>query len=69
MRTDTEIRLSGFQVLTQHLGMVEAERFITLIHREQFDYTQWRQQLFADLSGEEISRRAMELQKTLNASM
>ena len=65
MRTDAEIRLSGFQALTQQLGMLEAERFITLIHRERFDYTQWRQQLFAGLSGEEISRRAMEFQKTL----
>ncbi len=59
MKVDTEIKVLGFQVLSHHLGLVEAERFITLIQREKFDYTQWRQSLFAELSGEEISRQAM----------
>ncbi|WP_217177979.1 hypothetical protein [Methanoplanus limicola] len=45
--------------------MVEAERFIALIQRDKFDYTKWRESLFEDLSGEEISRRAMEHQKHL----
>jgi len=30
---------------------------------EEFDYTQWRQPLFAELSGEEVSHRAMEYQR------
>ncbi len=63
MKMDAEIKALGFEILARHLGLVEAERFITLIQRERFDYTQWRQNLFADLSGEEISRRAMELQR------
>jgi hypothetical protein len=50
------------------LGLVEAERFIALIQREKFDYTQWRQALFAELSGEEISRQAMEFQRRKPAS-
>jgi len=60
LKVDAEIKVLGFAILTQHLGLVEAERFITLIQREKFDYTQWRQNLFAELSGEEISRQAME---------
>ena len=60
MKVDAEIKVLGFEVLTRHLGLVEAERFIALIQREKFDYTRWRQKLFAELSGEEISRRAME---------
>lgn len=63
MKMDAEIKVLGFEILAQHLGLVEAERFITLIQRERFDYTQWRQNLFADLGGEEISRRAMEWQQ------
>ena len=63
MRVDTEIKTLGFEVLTQHLGLVDAERFVTLIQREKFDYTRWRQSLFADMSGEKISRRAMEFQQ------
>ena len=65
MRADTEIKVSGLEILTRHLGIVETERFIALIQREKFDYTKWRQNLFAGLSGEEISRQAMEFQKSL----
>ena len=61
MKEDAEIKVLGFEILTRHLGLVEAERFIALIQREKFDYTQWRQSLFAGLSGEEISRQAMAL--------
>ena len=59
MKVDTEIKILGYEILTQHLGLVEAERFIALVQREKFDYTQWRQNLFTGLSGEEISHQAM----------
>lgn len=57
---DMEIKLRGFELLSQNMGLVDAERFICLIQRERFDYTKWRQTLFEGASGEEISRRAME---------
>lgn len=60
MITDTEIRSKGVQVLAQHLGDVEMERFIALIQREPFDYTQWRQTINDEGSIEEISKKAME---------
>jgi len=63
MITDTEIKLKGIQILAEHLGDVEAERFIALIQREPFDYTKWRQGLDESLSIESISQRAMELRK------
>ncbi len=59
MITDTEIKAKGFQVLAQHLGDIEAERFVALIQREPFDYTKWRQDMDEELSLEEISRKAM----------
>ena len=59
MITDTEIRIKGLKALTESLGDVEAERFISLIQIEPFDYTKWRQGLDEDLSIEEISKRAM----------
>jgi len=65
MRTDNEIKMAGYELLSNNLGMVEAERFIALIQREKFDYTKWRENLFKGLSGEEISKRAMEFQQTL----
>ena len=41
MRTDIEIRTAGIQTLLTALGDIEAERFLVLINREKFDYTQW----------------------------
>lgn len=61
--TDTEIRVKGFDLLSSQLGLVEMERFITMIQQEKFDYTKWRQNLFEDMSGEEISRLAMKNRK------
>ena len=68
MKVDAEIKVLGFEILTRHLGLVEAERFITLIQREKFDYTRWRQNLFAELSGEDISRQAMEFHQRKSSS-
>ena len=58
MRTDTIIRNEGTQVLMDNLGLVEAERFIMLIQKELFDYTKWQENLFEDMSIEEISQKA-----------
>jgi hypothetical protein len=63
MITDTEIKLKGIHLLSEYLGDVEAERFITLIQREPFDYTKWRQGLDENSSIEEISHQAMLLRK------
>ncbi|WP_215843009.1 hypothetical protein HHS34_012865 [Acidithiobacillus montserratensis] len=61
MMTDTEIRLKGLQVLALNLGDIEMERFVALIQREPFDYTQWRAAIDTDETIEAISKNAMEL--------
>ena len=67
MMTDAEVKIKGFEVLSNSLGLVEAERFIALIQREPFDYTTWRDKgLQTNLSIEEISQKAMELQKKIS---
>lgn len=64
MITDSEIKAQGLRILAQHLGDIEAERFVALIQREPFDYTAWRRQLHEeDSSFEEISGRAMALRR------
>ena len=63
MITDTEIRVKGVQILAQYMGDIEMERFIALIQREPFDYTQWRQGIDKDDSIDDISRKAMELRQ------
>lgn len=57
--TETEIRLKGMEILSRHMGLVEAERFVSLIKRESFDYTTWRRDLFEGLSIEIINKMAM----------
>lgn len=69
MITDTEIKLKGFEILNNSLGLVEAEKFVALIQREPFDYTKWRKNgLNTDLSIEAISEKAMEFQNKIEQS-
>ena len=49
MKTDSLIRLEGMKALSDKLGLVEAERFIALVIREQFDYTEWQRDMFEDM--------------------
>ena len=63
MITDTEIKREGLKALSQSLGQVEAERFITLLLREPFDYAQWQETLFEGKSIEEISNAASALRE------
>ncbi len=60
MITDTEIKLRGLRALADALGEVHAERFITLIMREPFNYTEWQKQLWPDRGVEDISKFAMQ---------
>ena len=57
--TETVLLKTGMQVLIENLGHVEAERFISILLREPFDYTQWRaENLFVGMSIEEINAEA-----------
>jgi len=49
------------RALVNALGTVEAERFVTLMLREPFDYTTWQRHLWAEKRVNEISKAAMEL--------
>ena len=44
----------GLAVLEDHLGPVQALRFLALISRQPFDYQHWRQQHFGKMSLESI---------------
>jgi hypothetical protein len=53
---------AGITHLSEKLGILDTERFITLILRRQsFDYTKWREKnLFIGMSVKEISQAAQE---------
>ena len=62
--TNAEILTRGMQCLTREMGIVEAEQFISLIIREQSDYTRWQREYFDAKPPEAISREASEYEKT-----
>jgi len=64
--TDTEIRRKGMEALIAALGEVQAEKFITLILREPFDYTEWQRTLWNEKTVEEISRMAMDRRRRID---
>lgn len=66
MISDSEIRLTGMQSLIKTLGEVQAERFIALIRRENFDYTKWQENLFDDLTLDELSQKAQNYFEKIN---
>lgn len=58
-----EIMNKGMKCLTEHMGIVEAEQFISLIIRERFDYTKWQREFFDVKTPEEISEEASQFEK------
>jgi hypothetical protein len=67
INTDEEkIRSEGMNVLIKNMGLIEAEQFIMLIQKETFDYTKWQENLFEDMSIEEIYTNAAKLRSENN---
>jgi hypothetical protein len=54
MKTDTVVRVEAMDALITALGEVDAERFICMMKRDTFDYTEWQRELWKGKSIEEI---------------
>jgi len=63
MRADSILRLNAMNLHVKGLGEVEAERFIYLVKRENFDYTEWQRNLWNDKTVDEIFTLAAEREK------
>jgi hypothetical protein len=59
--TDTEVKKKGLGALVNALGEVDAERFIVLLNRDPFDYTNWQRDIFEQLDVAQLSTKAMAL--------
>ena len=64
MRTDNALRCDAMNLLLQGLGEVETERFIYLVKREHFDYTEWQRTLWDDMTVDEVYKLAADHEKT-----
>jgi len=58
MRTDSALRYEAMDVLLRTFGPVDAERFISMVKRDTFDYTEWRRGQWNDMAIEEIFAEA-----------
>jgi hypothetical protein len=60
MKNTFDIMNRGMECLTEALGVVEAEQFISIVMREKFDYTSWQRQYFDAMKPGEFHERALE---------
>ncbi len=54
-----EIMDAGMTCLIEKLGIVEAERFISILIREKSDYTKWRRRYFDNVSSDDFHADAL----------
>ena len=66
MNSTLELMDIGMKYLIERLGVVEAERFISIIIREQSDYTKWRQHYFEGISSDDFHQAAIDYGKKHN---
>ena len=55
-----DIMNRGMECLTEALGVVDAEQFISIIIRERFDYTKWQRTFFDKMAPGEFHENAVE---------
>ena len=60
MNNDAILKNEGMRILAEQLGLVNAERFITLMIREPFDYTEWQRDLYKDVPLDDFLKNAMD---------
>ena len=65
---ETVLQQSAMRLLIENFGHVDAERFISLMIKEPFDYTEWQKHLYEDMTVEELSRKAMEYRDSKKAN-
>ncbi|MDR2651398.1 MAG: hypothetical protein LBC68_03660 [Prevotellaceae bacterium] len=59
-QSETELRVAAMKLLTENLGVLNAERFINIIMKDKFNYTEWQRNLWKDKTIEEINQEASE---------
>ena len=68
MNNDTILKSEGMKILAEKLGLVKAERFIALMIRESFDYTEWQRELYKDMPLDDFLNEAMNFRLNNNNS-
>jgi len=64
MPTDAIIS-AGMKLLRENLGILETEIFISNVSKNEFDYTKWRENLWEDLTLQELFDKIRETEKNI----
>ncbi len=56
---------SVMKCLIENFGIVDTERFISLIIRNPFNYTEWQRGLYDDMTVEELFQKAAAFKQVL----
>ena len=56
--SESILRINGMKALNDTLGQVDAEKFIFLLNKDNFNYTEWQRDLYKDMTAEEILNMA-----------
>jgi hypothetical protein len=54
MMTEAVLKKTIMQHLIEKYGHVDTERFISLVIKEPFDYTKWSEDLFSDMTTDQL---------------
>ena len=54
---------AGMKLLRENLGLIETEIFIINIKNKGFDYTEWRENLWGDMTAEELFAKAADFER------
>ncbi|MCL2775634.1 MAG: hypothetical protein FWD71_20155 [Oscillospiraceae bacterium] len=60
---NSAIMTAGMKLLRDNLGLIECEIFIANIKQDRFDYTEWRENLYEDMSLDELVDNAASYMK------
>ena len=69
MKSEIALRVEAMGILIKGLGEIDAERFITIIQSDSFDYTEWQRNLWDDRNIDEIHQMATEFEQTVLQQM
>ena len=57
--TTIEVLNNGMKCLVDHMGLIEAEQFISAVIREKFDYTKWQRTYFDSIPADKLHADAV----------
>ena len=65
---DTVLSQNAVKCLIENFGIVQTERFISFIIKEQFDYTKWQRDLYSDMTVDELFDAASNWKKNATST-